>query len=169
MQALHLPFFLLFTSIFFFFLCFWGVIFFFSFFFFCLVKVVKKKGSKRGVFFFFFFFFFADHVVTFKGDYIYFYIVFHQTNWACFQYSLVIFFRLFVKKFYFFVSVEQCHTFFAELIFTYWAPMYSALILSLIHISEPTRPLYISYAVFCLKKKKYTNNRWDIHIHKMIL
>eukprot|EP00831_Metopus_contortus_P072522 TRINITY_DN6616_c0_g2_i1.p1 TRINITY_DN6616_c0_g2~~TRINITY_DN6616_c0_g2_i1.p1 ORF type:complete len:183 (+),score=25.16 TRINITY_DN6616_c0_g2_i1:2-550(+) len=33
-------------------------------------------------------------------------------------------------------------------------PMYSALILSLIHISEPTRPLYISYAVFCLKKKK---------------
>eukprot|EP00831_Metopus_contortus_P043385 TRINITY_DN34826_c0_g1_i3.p3 TRINITY_DN34826_c0_g1~~TRINITY_DN34826_c0_g1_i3.p3 ORF type:complete len:118 (-),score=14.09 TRINITY_DN34826_c0_g1_i3:30-383(-) len=26
--------------------------------------------------------------------------------------------------------------------------------LSLIHISEPTRPLYISYAVFCLKKKK---------------
>eukprot|EP00831_Metopus_contortus_P035868 TRINITY_DN28505_c0_g1_i2.p2 TRINITY_DN28505_c0_g1~~TRINITY_DN28505_c0_g1_i2.p2 ORF type:complete len:110 (+),score=8.66 TRINITY_DN28505_c0_g1_i2:316-645(+) len=42
-------------------------------------------------------------------------------------------------------------------------PMYSALILSLIHISEPTRPLYISYAVFCLKKKKnnkqtYTNS-----------
>eukprot|EP00831_Metopus_contortus_P069753 TRINITY_DN62868_c0_g1_i1.p2 TRINITY_DN62868_c0_g1~~TRINITY_DN62868_c0_g1_i1.p2 ORF type:complete len:126 (-),score=31.76 TRINITY_DN62868_c0_g1_i1:52-429(-) len=27
------------------------------------------------------------------------------------------------------------------------------IILSLIHISEPTRPLYISYAVFCLKKK----------------
>ena len=26
--------------------------------------------------------------------------------------------------------------------------------LSLIHISEPTRPLYISYAVFCLKKKQ---------------
>ena len=26
------------------------------------------------------------------------------------------------------------------------------LVLSLIHISEPTRPLYISYAVFCLKK-----------------
>ena len=25
------------------------------------------------------------------------------------------------------------------------------LVLSLIHISEPTRPLYISYAVFCLK------------------
>eukprot|EP00831_Metopus_contortus_P039162 TRINITY_DN30708_c0_g1_i1.p2 TRINITY_DN30708_c0_g1~~TRINITY_DN30708_c0_g1_i1.p2 ORF type:complete len:129 (-),score=7.81 TRINITY_DN30708_c0_g1_i1:7-393(-) len=31
-----------------------------------------------------------------------------------------------------------------------------ALDLSLIHISEPTRPLYISYAVFCLKKKKNT-------------
>ena len=27
-----------------------------------------------------------------------------------------------------------------------------SLALSLIHISEPTRPLYISYAVFCLKK-----------------
>ena len=26
--------------------------------------------------------------------------------------------------------------------------------LSLIHISEPTRPLYISYAVFCLKKDR---------------
>eukprot|EP00831_Metopus_contortus_P082356 TRINITY_DN8882_c0_g1_i1.p1 TRINITY_DN8882_c0_g1~~TRINITY_DN8882_c0_g1_i1.p1 ORF type:complete len:1162 (+),score=193.77 TRINITY_DN8882_c0_g1_i1:856-4341(+) len=32
------------------------------------------------------------------------------------------------------------------------------LTLSLIHISEPTRPLYISYAVFCLKKKKKTNS-----------
>eukprot|EP00826_Nyctotherus_ovalis_P017224 TRINITY_DN15056_c0_g2_i2.p4 TRINITY_DN15056_c0_g2~~TRINITY_DN15056_c0_g2_i2.p4 ORF type:complete len:105 (+),score=33.30 TRINITY_DN15056_c0_g2_i2:1083-1397(+) len=31
---------------------------------------------------------------------------------------------------------------------------YCSLNLSLIHISEPTRPLYISYAVFCLKKKK---------------
>eukprot|EP00831_Metopus_contortus_P073652 TRINITY_DN6718_c0_g1_i3.p1 TRINITY_DN6718_c0_g1~~TRINITY_DN6718_c0_g1_i3.p1 ORF type:complete len:134 (-),score=27.41 TRINITY_DN6718_c0_g1_i3:82-483(-) len=31
---------------------------------------------------------------------------------------------------------------------------YSTFHLSLIHISEPTRPLYISYAVFCLKKKK---------------
>ena len=29
--------------------------------------------------------------------------------------------------------------------------------LSLIHISEPTRPLYISYAVFCLKKKNGTS------------
>eukprot|EP00831_Metopus_contortus_P056132 TRINITY_DN47791_c0_g1_i1.p3 TRINITY_DN47791_c0_g1~~TRINITY_DN47791_c0_g1_i1.p3 ORF type:complete len:137 (+),score=39.35 TRINITY_DN47791_c0_g1_i1:221-631(+) len=33
--------------------------------------------------------------------------------------------------------------------------------LSLIHIYEPTRPLYISYAVFCLKKKnkKHNNNK----------
>eukprot|EP00831_Metopus_contortus_P006926 TRINITY_DN12649_c0_g1_i10.p1 TRINITY_DN12649_c0_g1~~TRINITY_DN12649_c0_g1_i10.p1 ORF type:complete len:133 (+),score=30.56 TRINITY_DN12649_c0_g1_i10:34-432(+) len=31
--------------------------------------------------------------------------------------------------------------------------------LSLIHISEPTRPLYISYAVFCLKKKKKKNQK----------
>eukprot|EP00658_Telonema_sp_P-2_P037574 TRINITY_DN27019_c0_g1_i1.p1 TRINITY_DN27019_c0_g1~~TRINITY_DN27019_c0_g1_i1.p1 ORF type:complete len:116 (-),score=15.39 TRINITY_DN27019_c0_g1_i1:104-451(-) len=30
--------------------------------------------------------------------------------------------------------------------------------LSLIHISEPTRLLSISYAVFCLKKKKSKNN-----------
>src|SRR5665647_3710259 len=29
--------------------------------------------------------------------------------------------------------------------------------LSLIHISEPTRRTPISYAVFCLKKKKYTH------------
>eukprot|EP00658_Telonema_sp_P-2_P074409 TRINITY_DN6361_c0_g1_i2.p1 TRINITY_DN6361_c0_g1~~TRINITY_DN6361_c0_g1_i2.p1 ORF type:complete len:101 (-),score=12.53 TRINITY_DN6361_c0_g1_i2:23-325(-) len=31
--------------------------------------------------------------------------------------------------------------------------------LSLIHISEPTRLLSISYAVFCLKKKKTTRTR----------
>ena len=30
--------------------------------------------------------------------------------------------------------------------------------LSLIHISEPTRLLSISYAVFCLKKKKKKND-----------
>ena len=30
--------------------------------------------------------------------------------------------------------------------------------LSLIHISEPTRLLSISYAVFCLKKKKKKNH-----------
>eukprot|EP00831_Metopus_contortus_P046817 TRINITY_DN37659_c0_g1_i1.p1 TRINITY_DN37659_c0_g1~~TRINITY_DN37659_c0_g1_i1.p1 ORF type:complete len:325 (-),score=53.65 TRINITY_DN37659_c0_g1_i1:16-990(-) len=33
--------------------------------------------------------------------------------------------------------------------------------LSLIHISEPTRPLYISYAVFCLKKKNTHINAED--------
>ena len=33
------------------------------------------------------------------------------------------------------------------------------MILSLIHISEPTRPLYISYAVFCLKKKIRQKNQ----------
>src|SRR5678816_356836 len=33
---------------------------------------------------------------------------------------------------------------------------HAALCLSLIHISEPTRLLSISYAVFCLKKKKQT-------------
>eukprot|EP00831_Metopus_contortus_P052327 TRINITY_DN43925_c0_g1_i1.p3 TRINITY_DN43925_c0_g1~~TRINITY_DN43925_c0_g1_i1.p3 ORF type:complete len:108 (+),score=26.11 TRINITY_DN43925_c0_g1_i1:135-458(+) len=32
--------------------------------------------------------------------------------------------------------------------------------LSLIHISEPTRPLYISYAVFCLKKKNSNTTNW---------
>eukprot|EP00658_Telonema_sp_P-2_P061707 TRINITY_DN50385_c0_g1_i1.p1 TRINITY_DN50385_c0_g1~~TRINITY_DN50385_c0_g1_i1.p1 ORF type:complete len:102 (+),score=11.11 TRINITY_DN50385_c0_g1_i1:295-600(+) len=31
--------------------------------------------------------------------------------------------------------------------------------LSLIHISEPTRLLSISYAVFCLKKKKENNRK----------
>src|SRR5678810_181092 len=31
--------------------------------------------------------------------------------------------------------------------------------LSLIHISEPTRQAEISYAVFCLKKKKQKNKR----------
>ena len=32
--------------------------------------------------------------------------------------------------------------------------------LSLIHISEPTRPERISYAVFCLKKKTSLKTRW---------
>ena len=32
--------------------------------------------------------------------------------------------------------------------------------LSLIHISEPTRPLYISYAVFYLKKKRVLTSQW---------
>ena len=41
-----------------------------------------------------------------------------------------------------------------------------ALHLSLIHISEPTRPYSISYAVFCLKKKN--NNKRIIDItHKL--
>ena len=34
--------------------------------------------------------------------------------------------------------------------------IYSSPLLSLIHISEPTRLLSISYAVFCLKKKNTT-------------
>ena len=39
--------------------------------------------------------------------------------------------------------------------FDFSLQMYGALfILSLIHISEPTRQEAISYAVFCLKKKK---------------
>ena len=39
---------------------------------------------------------------------------------------------------------------------THWSFMLGemALYLSLIHISEPTRQAEISYAVFCLKKKK---------------
>ena len=36
-----------------------------------------------------------------------------------------------------------------------WAGSLPLMALSLIHISEPTRLLSISYAVFCLKKKKY--------------
>eukprot|EP00658_Telonema_sp_P-2_P059303 TRINITY_DN48141_c0_g1_i1.p1 TRINITY_DN48141_c0_g1~~TRINITY_DN48141_c0_g1_i1.p1 ORF type:complete len:104 (-),score=12.06 TRINITY_DN48141_c0_g1_i1:4-315(-) len=35
--------------------------------------------------------------------------------------------------------------------------------LSLIHISEPTRLLSISYAVFCLKKKKNNYQSYPIH------
>eukprot|EP00831_Metopus_contortus_P011828 TRINITY_DN14730_c0_g1_i1.p1 TRINITY_DN14730_c0_g1~~TRINITY_DN14730_c0_g1_i1.p1 ORF type:complete len:293 (-),score=34.09 TRINITY_DN14730_c0_g1_i1:1-879(-) len=41
----------------------------------------------------------------------------------------------------------------AQLLY-YWGYYELTNNLSLIHISEPTRPLYISYAVFCLKKKK---------------
>src|SRR5450756_2384875 len=36
----------------------------------------------------------------------------------------------------------------------YFADLYETYVLSLIHISEPTRLGMISYAVFCLKKKK---------------
>ena len=35
--------------------------------------------------------------------------------------------------------------------------------LSLIHISEPTRQAEISYAVFCLKKKKNTQDHETRH------
>src|SRR5678809_118698 len=37
---------------------------------------------------------------------------------------------------------------------TFFAAFYITIFLSLIHISEPTRQAEISYAVFCLKKKK---------------
>ena len=37
-------------------------------------------------------------------------------------------------------------------------PGYTMLSLSLIHISEPTRPERISYAVFCLKKKRVNDS-----------
>src|SRR5674536_373144 len=40
---------------------------------------------------------------------------------------------------------------------TRWIEDQAARHLSLIHISEPTRLLSISYAVFCLKKKKHHN------------
>ena len=36
-----------------------------------------------------------------------------------------------------------------------WVASQNGKDLSLIHISEPTRPLYISYAVFCLKNNVY--------------
>ena len=48
----------------------------------------------------------------------------------------------------------------ALLMFYYQPILDRAWDLSLIHISEPTRLLSISYAVFCLKKKK-TKNRKD--------
>ena len=38
--------------------------------------------------------------------------------------------------------------------------------LSLIHISEPTRQAEISYAVFCLKKKKKKNYKTASNSHK---
>ena len=44
----------------------------------------------------------------------------------------------------------------APVLLVYSARNRSASCLSLIHISEPTRLLSISYAVFCLKKKKNT-------------
>ena len=41
-------------------------------------------------------------------------------------------------------------------------PQSIAVILSLIHISEPTRQAEISYAVFCLKKKKKKTKKKNI-------
>ena len=38
-------------------------------------------------------------------------------------------------------------------------------LLSLIHISEPTRQAEISYAVFCLKKKKHTKSTKKTNCH----
>src|SRR5665648_918958 len=49
-------------------------------------------------------------------------------------------------------KVNGCDDFFHDLVF--WVYMELCLFLSLIHISEPTRLGMISYAVFCLKKKK---------------
>eukprot|EP00658_Telonema_sp_P-2_P024488 TRINITY_DN19841_c0_g1_i3.p1 TRINITY_DN19841_c0_g1~~TRINITY_DN19841_c0_g1_i3.p1 ORF type:complete len:100 (+),score=19.01 TRINITY_DN19841_c0_g1_i3:506-805(+) len=46
-------------------------------------------------------------------------------------------------------------------------PMLHHMYLSLIHISEPTRLLSISYAVFCLKKKK-KKTRQTTHINNNI-
>ena len=40
-----------------------------------------------------------------------------------------------------------------------YGPVCARVNLSLIHISEPTRPRLISYAVFCLKKKKRKKKR----------
>eukprot|EP00658_Telonema_sp_P-2_P006613 TRINITY_DN124_c0_g1_i7.p1 TRINITY_DN124_c0_g1~~TRINITY_DN124_c0_g1_i7.p1 ORF type:complete len:111 (+),score=33.55 TRINITY_DN124_c0_g1_i7:83-415(+) len=40
--------------------------------------------------------------------------------------------------------------------------------LSLIHISEPTRLLSISYAVFCLKKKKKKKIKKNVYMIKLI-
>ena len=37
--------------------------------------------------------------------------------------------------------------------------------LSLIHIPEPTRQAEISYAVFCLKKKKHKNSQYASERH----
>ena len=44
---------------------------------------------------------------------------------------------------------------------------FPAVLLSLIHISEPTRLGMISYAVFCLKKKKKKKN--DVRDEKKVI
>ena len=42
---------------------------------------------------------------------------------------------------------------------TRWQNLLEVVVLSLIHISEPTRLLNISYAVFCLQKKNTKKNK----------
>eukprot|EP00658_Telonema_sp_P-2_P069225 TRINITY_DN58341_c0_g1_i1.p1 TRINITY_DN58341_c0_g1~~TRINITY_DN58341_c0_g1_i1.p1 ORF type:complete len:104 (+),score=21.11 TRINITY_DN58341_c0_g1_i1:196-507(+) len=55
------------------------------------------------------------------------------------------------------VPAEECDAEYLAMVTDLWfgypSPHEYALDLSLIHISEPTRLLSISYAVFCLKKK----------------
>ena len=51
------------------------------------------------------------------------------------------------------VKGERCRDFFARRFIRVFIPLV-VYYLSLIHISEPTRQAEISYAVFCLKKKK---------------
>eukprot|EP00828_Plagiopyla_frontata_P044286 TRINITY_DN718_c0_g1_i4.p1 TRINITY_DN718_c0_g1~~TRINITY_DN718_c0_g1_i4.p1 ORF type:complete len:155 (-),score=22.37 TRINITY_DN718_c0_g1_i4:74-538(-) len=62
-------------------------------------------------------------------------------------------------------SIHKCSKSYAEQYlesyFGHTGPVYK---LSLIHISEPTRQAEISYAVFCLKKKKKQNNKPKIQI-----
>ena len=43
-----------------------------------------------------------------------------------------------------------------------WIYVGTVVALSLIHISEPTRPLYIPYAVFCLKKWQGFLSIWSV-------
>ena len=49
----------------------------------------------------------------------------------------------------------------SELLLEYLKARYPGFYLSLIHISEPTRRTPISYAVFCLKKKKNRQQRQE--------
>src|SRR5678815_5889409 len=61
---------------------------------------------------------------------------------------------IYISNFVFFVAISLVGSLItACLLYTgvHWS---TPLTLSLIHISEPTRLLSISYAVFCLKKKK---------------
>ncbi|MBK2144532.1 hypothetical protein IBD95_09275 [Francisella tularensis] len=49
------------------------------------------------------------------------------------------------------IAVSKYPTLSLDMLFHYYSKY---ILLSLIHISEPTRHLRTSYAVFCLKKKK---------------